>query len=194
MKMMIRTVGVLIGFLLSVSSGVAGPVFTFSTLPGTGNISGAPSSVIGWGYSISNLDSTDFLVLTNLDAGTFLHGTPLALFDFPIVGPGSTVSESFDPVALVGLYQLTWDPGAPNGFINSGLFTVTADWYNGDPFNGGTPINGLTGITMSQPYSATVATSVATPEPATASLVLASLAGLMIICKRRNRSSRTGAG
>ena len=160
----------------------ADPTFTLNTVPSGGDISGAPGQTIGWGYSITNNDSSDYLVLTNLDAGTFLNGSASGLFDFPILAPGQTVTENFDGSLLQGLYELTWDPGAPDGFENSGDFTVTADWYDGDPLGPGSPIDGFTGITASQPYSASVvASTVATPEPSGIAAVLACLLGIGIL-------------
>ena len=171
--------------LLSAAAAVvcaADPTFTFNTVPSNGDISGAPGQTIGWGYSITNNDSSDYLVLTNLDAGTFLNRSAAGLFDFPILAPGETVTESFDAALPQGLYELMWDPGAPDGFENSGQFTVTADWYDGDPFGTGSPIDGFTGITASQPYSASVVeSSVATPEPSAIGAVLACLLGIVIL-------------
>jgi hypothetical protein len=107
------------------------------------------------------------------------------LFDFPIVAPGETVTETFDAAVSQGLYQLTWNADAPVAFVNSGDFTVTADWYNGNPFGSGTPIDGLTGVSLSQPYSATVgASTFATPEPSAVVSLLACLAGIAIRRKR----------
>jgi len=164
----------------------ADPTFTFNTVPLSGDISGAPGETIGWGYSITNNDSSDYLVLTNLDAGTFLNGSASGLFDFPILAPGETVTESFDAAIPQGLYELTWDPGAPDAFENSGEFTVTADWYDGDPSGSGSPIDGFTGITAIQPYSASVVeSSVATPEPSGIAAVLVCLLGIVIL---RNRA------
>src|SRR5579871_3332889 len=170
---------------------VADPSFTFSTVPLSGDISGSPGQTIGWGYSITNNDSTDYLVLTNLDAGTFLNGSAAGLFDFPILAPGQTVTESFDAALSQGLYELTWDPGAPDGFENSGQFTVTADWYDGDPFGTGSPIDGLTGVMASQPYSATVvAAKVAAPEPSGFSILFACLSAIPAARLIRRRSDR----
>ncbi len=121
-----------------------------------------------------------------------MNGSAAGLFDFPILAPGQTVSENFDAGLSRGLFELTWDPGAPYGFENSGEFTVTADWYDGDPFGSGAPIDGLTGVTASQPYSATVAAAaVATPEPSGVAAILACLLGIGIwrkpaLFKQRN--------
>jgi hypothetical protein len=71
---------------------------TFSLLPGDGNLSGAPSSLIGWGYSITNNSTADWFLATGLNSDSFSNGTPTSLFDFPEVGPGQTVTEAFDAV------------------------------------------------------------------------------------------------
>lgn len=171
--------------------GAADPTFSFATIPSSGDITGAPGDTIGWGYSITNNDSLDYLVLTNLDAGTFLNGTASGLFDFPILAPGQTLTEAFDASVPKGLFELTWNPGAPIGFKNSGEFTVTADWYDGDPFGTGAPIYGLTGVTASQPYSATVvASTVATPEPSGFGVLLACLLVIPTARRIRRRSDK----
>jgi hypothetical protein len=43
--------------------------------------------------------------------------SPTLLFDFPDLGPGATVTEPFDPVNGIGIYELQWDPSAPVGFV-----------------------------------------------------------------------------
>ncbi len=110
---------------------------TFTLLPSDGNFSGPAGSLVGWGYSLTNDSTTDWFLATNLNADSFSNGTPTLLFDFPDLGPGSTVTEPFDPVNGIGIYELQWDPSAPVGFVNSGDFTLSGQWYDGDPFNGG---------------------------------------------------------
>jgi len=48
------------------------------------------------------------------------------------------------------------------GYVNSGTFSLIAQWWNGDPWNGGTRVSQAP--TESEPYSATF---MPTPEPAT---------------------------
>src|SRR4051812_14383871 len=93
--------------------------FTFETIPADGNVSGPAGSTVGWGYSIINNSLSDWLETTVITAGVFQYGSPLAIFDLPILAPGAKAKVLFDPVNGFGLYQLTWDVDAPAGFVNS---------------------------------------------------------------------------
>jgi hypothetical protein len=178
------------GALLLLGSVIASAdtmTYTFSTDPPSGNIQGTAGSTIGWGYSITNNDLTDWLVTTNLASDPFANGTPDAsLFDFPIVAPGATVPLPYDPIAGTGLFALTWNLNAPIGFTNSGVFTLDAEWWTGDPFAGGTFIQ--TAVEETAPYSATVSSPSSVPEPSTLFLLAPVLLALLIV-QRRVRTS-----
>lgn len=140
------------------------------------NLSGPPSSTVQWNYSITNLSDTDTLVLNSLNAGVFQYGMPMSIFDFPIVAPLGS--------ALGPLYQFTFDSNAPIGFINSGTFDLTADFYIGEPSNDGT--FDTSAPDKSVAYSVTVA-GATVPEPGTFILVLAILPILSWKLRRRAR-------
>lgn len=126
--------------------------FEFSLLPGDGATSGPAGSTVGWGYSITNTDTQNWLVTTSLNAGTFQHGTSNAgLFDLPILAPGATTVVPYDGVR--GLYDFTWDSSVPLGFSNSGQFILGAELWSGNPFTGGSVVD--TGF-ASALYSAVV--------------------------------------
>jgi hypothetical protein len=155
---------------LSVLPAMAADVYTFSVL-GPETVSGPPGTpmVTGWGYSIQNQSNTDWLVTTSLTAGLFLHATPQSLFDFPDVAPGATVTALYDPAPPAsGLYQIAWDQNTPAGFVNSGTFTLDAEWWKGDPLAGGEFL--ASAPTANQPYTATV-----TPEPGPSGTLVLSL-------------------
>lgn len=170
---------IVVAILVSVSSSALGSSFTFSLLPEDGFVEGAPGSTVGWGYSFSNLSSTEWLVPTGLNADSFLFGMPLAIFDFPILAPATSASVPFDALAGSGLYQLTWDLSAPNHYTNFGRFTLTDEWWNGDPFNGGSFSHATPD--SSQAYFATVAEATAAPaEPQSFILLGTALLGIYI--------------
>jgi hypothetical protein len=155
-------------------------IFTFDLLPADGAIAGGPGETIGWGYSIENQSTSLWLVTTGLAPGSFQFGTPDVVFDFPIVAPASTVTMPFNAATSTGLMALTWDASAPLGTVEFGSFLLDAEWWDGDPFAGGT--FAFAASPVSQPYQAAVA-----PEPSAA--VLLSL-GLFVaggLARRRQR-------
>jgi len=162
----------------------------FGLVPSDGVVAGPPGSLVGWGYSLTNDSLTDWFLTVNLNADSFANGTPAVLFDFPVVGPGATIAVPFDPLAATGLYQLTWDAGAPDGFVNSGNFVLSGQWWDGDPFNGGSFLFDEPDINL--PYSATVTGSSDIPEPSASLLVVVALAVLALFKKCslfKNRSA-----
>lgn len=160
-----------IAICLSVLPTPAAELYTFTVLgPETVSGPGGSGSATGWGYSIQNQSSSDWIVTTGLTAGAVFHATPQLLFDFPAVAPGATTTVLYNPLPPAnGLYELVWDASAPVGFVNSGSFTLEAQWWNGDPLAGGAFLAGAP--TISEPYS-----TATTPEPAaTGMLALSAL-------------------
>ncbi len=159
--------------------------FTFDTLPASGALSGAPGDTLGFGYAIANPSATDWLVLTSLDAGAFLEGTPDAsLFDFPVLAPGASLTVAFS-AGTSGLFAFTWDPAAPLGSANAGVFVLGAEWWSGDPGVGGSFLALAT--PASAPYQVTVV-----PEPSVALLIGTSFASAVALRQRRcSRNAHT---
>ncbi len=158
----------LLSVLLSVVPVMAADTYSFNLLPGEGSIGAPAGSTIGWGYQIENQSNSLWLVTTGLSSGVFQHGVPSLIFDFPDLSPGDTVTVPFNAANLAGLEQFTWDTSAPLGFVNSGKFSLDAQWWDGDPLGGGGFVSNAP--SASQFYSVTV-----TPEPMTIMLVSASL-------------------
>jgi hypothetical protein len=91
------------------------------------------------------------------------------------------VTEAFDSVNSIGLFELQWDVSAPAGFVNTGNFTLSGEWWDGDPLNGGGFI--ATAPDIALPYSATVAQGSSTvPEPSSWWLCLSVL--IAVACRR----------
>ena len=137
----------------------------FALLPPAGAVSGPAGSTVGWGYSLINNSTADWFVSASLNSDSFSNGTPTSLFDFPDLAPGQTVTEAFDAVNSIGLFQLQWDASAPGGFTNTGSFVLSGQWWEADPSNGGSFI--ASAIDVALPYNATVSggSGSTTPEP-----------------------------
>ena len=168
--------------LLSAIPAMAADIYTF-TVPDSVTVASPAGSVTGWGYTIQNGSSTNWLVTTGLTAGTFQYATPDLLFDFPDVAPGATVTVPYDPLTPAGLYQIAWNTNAPGGYVNSGNFVLSAQWWNGDPLAGGR--FQFAAPDSSQPYNATAAS----PEPGTITLIALPLLvfGVMGVWRRRKQ-------
>lgn len=171
------------GLITQVSFAV--PIWTATTLPEDGNISGVAGSTIGWGYSIENPDGALWLALTSVSADPFANGTPLAVFDLPILAPGTSSSVAFDGVD--GLYGLEWEGVVPVGFVNFGDFLLTAEWYDNDPLAGGSLVE--TAIDLRLAYSAIVTPQQSEPVPEPSTLVLLVLVGGIAFLQTQQRPS-----
>lgn len=170
---------------LFLSSPVSADVI-FSLLPSDGNVFGSPGSLVGWGYSLTNTDSLNWFMSTNLNSDSFSNGTPTLLFDFPILAPGATVTEPFDSVNGIGLFQLLWDSSTPVGFVNSGNFVLSGELWDGDPFGGGNFIANAPDFSLV--YTATVTTPTGeVPEPSSLFLLASGIAAIIGWRKVRNR-------
>lgn len=170
-----KSFGIIIVCVSVMASVAHAALVDFSVFPNNGDVSGEPGTTVGWGYSITN-NSSNYLVTTSINADLFQYGMPLAIFDFPVIAPGSTVMETFS-VDTSGLFQLLWDIDAPLGFVNAGLFYLSSYFYTNDPLLGGTFISSADDVVSA--YSATTREATASvPEPTTLSLLLAALLAL----------------
>ncbi len=72
--------------VVTVSQSAYADSFTFSSIPASGNISGPAGNSVGWGFSITNYSSSDWLVTTNLIADVFFTGRQHCCSTFQISG------------------------------------------------------------------------------------------------------------
>jgi hypothetical protein len=157
--------------------------FSFSPLPADGAITGEAGATIGWGYTITN-ESDSWLEIFGLTADAFSFAVPdSSIFDFPILAPGASHTVAYDAATFAGLYQLTWDAIAPAGLTNAGLFVMSGQFYDGDPFDAGNPLN--VSFDRSAGYSATVAAPVPVPVPEPGTLVLLGTGAAALLMRRR---------
>jgi len=178
--------------LLATHAVRADDTVTFTVQPP--DVSGPAGTTVGWGYSITNTSTTDYLDISDIDADVFEYGTGDSapfLFSFPGLAPRATFTQAYDPVDDLGLFQLTWDADAPVGFTNAGTFGLYGAFCDpSDPFcveDDDTPGSDL----VFAAYSATVVPSgpVSTPEPSSLLLLFSGLCGIGLWDRQRQRYS-----
>ena len=161
---------------------------TLTLLPAA-DLSGPPGSTVGWGYTITN-NTSNWLETLSLNAGSFTNGTPILVFDFPNVGPNSSVTEGFSALTTAlcssppcGLYEFTWDSNASVGTVNGGTFTLSSEYFNGDPsIPSSTDLGPAPDGTVQ--YSVTASSVSTVPEPSTWILLVSSLAAIWLFRRK----------
>ena len=181
----IRTLVITVGlWMAGAGLSAAQAQWSVEATPNAGNIEAPAGDWLGWGYSISNDDPTNWLLLDGLSVDALEFVADVATpFDFPALAPGQTVSVAYLPPDA-GLFAMRWADDVPVGFVNFGSFEFTAQWWDGDPFDGGQ----FTGLapTLLADFSASVSAPI--PEPAAAWLLLLGLGG--IVLRRRSAADR----
>jgi hypothetical protein len=164
--------------------------WTASLFPGAA-ISAPAGQTVGWGYQITNNSTSQWLVLENLTENPFQNVTSLdSVFDFPILAPGQSIMESYVQ-GNSGLLGVTWAANAPDYYVNSGNFVLSADWYSGDPFAGGSDAGAAAQQTLSYTVQVTPSSS---PEPEMVKLLLSGIALLWLaraVLSRRTVKSKS---
>lgn len=172
--------------LLVIGPGARADSVTFLAVPGA--VSGPAGSTVGWGYSITNNSSTDYLDITSIDSDLFLaaDGTADAsIFNFPNLAPGQTVVQAYDPTDSLGLFQFAWNAGVPAGTTETGVFTLYGAFCAPtDPFCADDLSVASTAL-GSTPYSATVAANSSTLSETSGSWLLAVGLALVGVAGRR---------
>jgi hypothetical protein len=137
---------------------------------------------VGWGYQLVNTDTSNWFVPTQLNASSFSLGSPDAsYFDFPVLAPGASVDAAFDTLLHSGLYGVQLYPFALAGQSDSGIFTLSGEWWSGDPLAGGTFLQAADAVQAA--LSLTVAGVTAVPLPG--SLPLLALGMLLLLLRQR---------
>jgi hypothetical protein len=173
----------------------ASPMLTLTPSP---DLSGAPGSTVGWGFTIVN-DTPYFLefsssqfCLAPVILTPAVSCTPpvtgvfndIIVGNDPIIAPDSSLSEDFDPVGFTtGLGYFDIDPDAAYPSSDVGQIVLIYDGYNQDPTSGGNYTQYLFSVPLATDASVTVV-----PEPATVALMAAALSILALMGRRARRT------
>lgn len=180
----LRAVVIFLLSLLSLAAQALPFTFTLALNPAGGAVNGLPGQTVGWGYQLVNTDTSNWFVPTQLNASSFSLGSPDAsYFDFPVLAPGASVDAAFDTLLHGGLYGVQLYPFALAGQSDSGIFTLSGEWWSGDPLAGGTFLQAADAVQAA--LSLTVAGVTAVPLPG--SLPLLALGMLLLLLRQRRR-------
>jgi hypothetical protein len=175
----------------------ASPIILLNPLDGV--VSGAPGSIVGWGFTVMG-DSTDWVSVTNVSLldetnplGTFneymgVYGGPT---DFAIP-PGTNWNMTFSPGPFptigTGLGEYDISPAAVAGAQDIGEFVIDYDIFDADPLLGGNQLNSSPLVMLTAAGSLPTFAINIVPEPSAAlefAAGLISLAAVGLFCRRR---------
>ncbi len=187
MQRCLYSVSLALGLLLTTCSSRADSL-TFTVIPP--DVSGPAGTTVGWGFSVTNLSTSDYLDISGIDSDLFLatDGTPDAsIFPFPNLAPGQTATQLYDPVAQLGLFQFTWNSGLPIGTTESGQFQLLGAFCDPAVDQFCAEDGSVSSVVLATAdYSATVSPSgvAPVPEPGSVGLLLAGIGSLFAMRKR----------
>jgi len=181
--------------IIAVASGICFSVLcsaatlTIDTIPSSGDVSGYPGTVVGWGITLTDTGS-DWVVLNDsYFTGSQVNGTYVdyVASNFYVAGPSPespTLMESWNSGTMSGLGEFDLNATAPPGLLISGDINVDYSLFSQDPNN---PDFDPDSFVSSGTLSAAVQIQ-SLPEPASIGLVGLALPLLFAVGMRK----RTG--
>ena len=170
---------------------------TLTLLPANGAVAGLPGTVVGWGFTLTFTDPSDWVILTGSEfTGSPVYGTYvdyLSLGSAPlyIAGPApesSTVQQTWDSSLLLGVGEFDINPTALIDAVIKGNIVVHYSVFSMDPndpnFNPDTSTV-VADATLSAPAQVTV-----TPEPSSLFLMLGGALLSFALARWRHRMAR----
>ena len=168
---------------------------SLTTLPASGSVSASPGGVVGWGFTLTDADPADWVVLNDsFFTGSTTFGNYVDYLVLPgaplyVAGPSpesATVSQPWAPASIpsLGLGEFDINSTAPPGTVISGNIGVDYTLFSQDPNDPNfDPDSFLATGQLFAPVTITL-TSPAVPEPAWGFLIDAGILGLVMLARR----------
>ena len=170
---------------------------TLTLLPVSGNVAGLPGTVVGWGFTLTFTDPSDWVILTGSEFtgspvyGTYVDYLSLGTAPLYVAGPApesSTVQQAWDPSSLLGVGEFDINPTALIDAVIKGNIIVHYSVFSMDPndpnFNPDTST-----VVADATLSAAAQVDVA-PEPSSLLLMLGGVLLSFALTVRRHRIAR----
>ena len=151
-------------------------------------LSGQPGDTAGWGFSLTNDDAANYLLVTGTEF-TLAPPSAFGLYtdllasrpNFVVLAPLASLAESYDAVLSTGIGQFSFAPSASGGLygklqLNYALFSVDP---NSNAFDADLHTVNFDATAFAQ------ASALAVPEPSTWSLF--GIAGVLALGLHRRR-------
>ena len=186
MKPIMRNfIGLTIGLGLAASAWATPDTVTFDTTPSGGTLPVSNGGqTVGWGYTIQNLSTAYWYMATGLTSSSFTYATANpngAIFDYPILAPSApavTVPYQYSVTGSTGLFEIKWNTGLQYNTHETGFFTLSGDFYNGNPLASGTYVGAAPDVSTLYDASA--------PEPLSLLLFVTGF-GVALLARKRNQ-------
>jgi hypothetical protein len=175
----------------------AATIPTLTLLPVSGNVAGLPGTVVGWGFTLTFTDPSDWVILTGSEFtgspvyGTYVDYLSLASAPLYVAGPApesSTVQQAWDSSLLLGVGEFDINPTALIDAVIKGNIVVHYSVFSMDPndpnFNPDTSTV-VADATLSAPAQVTV-----TPEPSSLLLMLSAALLSLVLTRWRHGMAR----
>ena len=186
--------------LACLPSAQADVVPTIDLLPSSGNVAGAPGSVVGWGFTLTFTASSDWVVLTGSEfTGSQVFGTYVDYLSLPsaplyVAGPSpesSTVTAPWNNSSIppIGVGEFDINSTALPGARIAGDIVVHYSLFSQDPNDPNFDPDTSTVVADATVSDAVRINVTATPEPSVL-LPLATVLGAILVLGQRFRRAR----
>ena len=175
----------------------AAAIPTLTLLPANGQVAGLPGTVVGWGFTLTYTDPSDWVILTGSEfTGSPVYGTYVDYLSLPtsplyVAGPApesSTVQQAWVSSSMLGVGEFDINSTALIDAVIKGNIVVHYSVFSMDPNDPSFDPDTSTVVadaTLSEAAQITV-----TPEPSSLLLMLSGVLLSFALAVRRHRIAR----